>query len=52
MPNGRGRMGGSALGPSGNCVCTACGNKIPHTTGTPCTQMNCPKCGSAMTREG
>jgi hypothetical protein len=48
---GRGRMGGEfAAGPSGNCVCTSCGNKIPHTAGQPCTQMQCPKCGAVMTR--
>jgi uncharacterized protein len=48
---GGGRMGGFAAGPSGNCVCTKCGYKESHTTGVPCYQKKCPKCGSAMTRE-
>lgn len=59
MPNGQGkgqgkgkggRMGGRGEGPGGNCVCPACGATLPHTQGTPCTQMKCPKCGKAMTR--
>ncbi|MBU1627655.1 DUF5320 domain-containing protein [bacterium] len=48
---GRGRMGGFVGGPGGNCVCSACGEKLPHQQGTPCTQLKCPKCGSLMTRE-
>jgi predicted DNA-binding protein (UPF0251 family) len=48
---GRGRMGGGfAAGPSGECVCTKCGNKVPHQRGVPCYQMKCPKCGAPMTR--
>jgi len=49
---GRGRMGGFGLGPSGECVCTnpKCGYLVPHSTGVPCYQMKCPKCGSPMTR--
>ena len=47
---GRGRMGGFGLGPSGECICPKCGNKIPHQRGVPCYQQTCPKCGSAMTR--
>ncbi|MCK4714227.1 MAG: DUF134 domain-containing protein [Candidatus Aenigmarchaeota archaeon] len=47
---GRGRMGGSAAGPSGECVCTKCGHKVPHQTGVPCYQMKCPECGAPMTR--
>jgi len=46
-----GRMGGSALGPGGNCVCPACGTKVEHQRGIPCNQMTCPKCGAPMTRE-
>ncbi|MFH1978285.1 MAG: DUF134 domain-containing protein [Candidatus Aenigmatarchaeota archaeon] len=48
---GRGRMSGFAAGPSGNCICTKCGHKVPHQKGMPCYQMKCPKCGGAeMTR--
>lgn len=45
---GTGRRGG--MGPGGECVCPHCGHKMPHTPGTPCMQMNCPKCGTRMVR--
>ncbi len=48
---GRGRMGGFAMGPSGNCVCQSCGHGMAHQVGVPCTQIKCPKCGQAMTRQ-
>jgi hypothetical protein len=50
---GRGRMGGNrpGAGPSGNCVCSSCGTKIPHQAGVPCYDVGCPKCGAKMTRE-
>jgi len=51
MQNGKGRMGGFALGPGGNCVCPNCGAKAAHYRGTPCFQQKCPKCDSPMTRE-
>jgi len=47
---GRGRMRGFALGPGGECICTNCGQAVPHQRGVPCYQMKCPKCGSPMTR--
>ena len=47
---GRGRMGGFALGPSGNCVCPSCGKQVAHQRGTPCTAISCPQCGTRMTR--
>lgn len=53
-PAGRGgRMGGTrpGAGPLGNCVCPSCGEKVPHKQGTPCFNMNCPKCGTRMVRE-
>ena len=48
----RGRMGGMALGPSGECVCPKCGTTIQHKRGIPCFKEKCPKCGSFMTRRG
>ena len=47
----QGRGGGYAAGPSGNCICPNCGEKIAHNLGTPCYEQQCPKCGTAMTRE-
>ncbi len=49
---GLGRMGGpKAAGPSGECVCTACGHRERHQRGIPCNQRQCPACGAAMARE-
>jgi hypothetical protein len=50
---GIGRMGGAkpGSGPSGNCLCQRCGEKVPHTRGVPCSSQACPRCGSALTRE-
>jgi len=48
---GRGRMGGAyKAGPQGECVCTSCGETVPHIPGQPCSQIVCPKCGAPMTR--
>jgi hypothetical protein len=47
---GRGRMGGFAAGPGGNCVCPSCGKVVPHQRGVPCSSLECPSCGSPMTR--
>lgn len=47
----RGRMGGFAMGPGGNCICPSCGERQPHRVGAPCSSMKCPKCGQVMTRE-
>ncbi|MGI6595227.1 MAG: hypothetical protein GX554_01490 [Elusimicrobia bacterium] len=47
---GRRGRGGRGAGPSGFCVCPACGEKVEHQTGSPCYTMLCPKCGKRMTR--
>ena len=49
---GRGRMKGNrpGAGPSGECVCPACGAKVPHQRGVPCYDIKCPKCGTKMAR--
>ncbi len=39
---------GKLQGGSGECTCPKCGYKEPHTRGVPCTQKNCPKCGTPM----
>ena len=36
------------VGGSAECTCPSCGAKTPHTRGTPCSQTNCPKCGTPM----
>jgi predicted Fe-Mo cluster-binding NifX family protein len=52
MGQGRGRFGGPFSGSAGGtCVCPKCGNHEPHERGVPCLQKQCPKCGTAMTRE-
>jgi predicted Fe-Mo cluster-binding NifX family protein len=49
---GQGRMGGSQAGGAiGFCVCTKCGHREAHERGVPCIQKQCPKCGTALTRE-
>jgi len=49
---GFGRMGGGrGLGPSGYCICPACGHRESHQRGVPCIELRCPKCGTAMVRE-
>jgi len=49
---GQGRMSGNrpGAGPSGNCVCPDCGTTLQHQAGTPCYNLNCPKCGKKMVR--
>jgi len=48
----RGRNQGTrpGAGPGGYCVCPACGNMVPHTTGVACYTIECPLCGSRMVR--
>jgi uncharacterized protein len=48
---GRGRgmsQPGQGLGGSGECECPKCGAKSLHTRGIPCSNTNCPKCGTPM----
>jgi len=47
---GRGRMGGRGLGVGGECICPNCGFKVAHQQGSPCYEVQCPKCGTPMTR--
>ena len=47
----RSQKEGFGKGPSGECVCPSCGKKAPHERGVPCTEVRCPECGTAMTRE-
>ena len=37
-------------GPEGQCVCPKCGNKVAHSVGIPCYDVECPKCGTKMER--
>jgi len=46
-----GRMGGTALGPGGYCVCPKCRHKEAHIVGVPCYKKGCPQCGIKMVRE-
>lgn len=48
---GQGRMGGAGLGAGGMCICPRCGKRLTHQRGTPCNQLQCPACGTEMTRE-
>ena len=52
----RGRFKGeikeaAGKGPSGYCVCSKCGYKIPHERGVPCSTIECPKCKINLGRE-
>ena len=47
---GRGRMGGVAAGPGGECICPSCGYREPQVRGSPCMNKKCPKCKTLMVR--
>ena len=42
------RAGGAGRGGSSICFCPNCGHQEPHQRSIPCSEMECPKCGSAM----
>ncbi|MCR4410187.1 MAG: ferredoxin [Candidatus Saccharicenans sp.] len=44
--------GRHGLGPGGYCVCPKCGHRQEHRAGIPCLEERCPKCGTALVREG
>jgi len=51
---GRGRKSGTRrvlLGPGGKCICPDCGKTIDHVRGIPCITVDCPDCGTKMTRQ-
>jgi hypothetical protein len=41
----------TGAGPTGNCVCSNCGARIPHRAGVPCNSVKCSRCGAQMIRE-
>jgi cation diffusion facilitator family transporter len=47
----RGKMHGDAMGPGGYCICPKCGYKVKHERGTPCSSIECPKCGVSLARD-
>ncbi len=48
---GGGRNSGMGMGAGGWCICTSCGNKVTHTRGVTCNQIQCSSCGGRMTRD-
>ena len=48
---GGGQRGGFGAGPGGECICPNCGHIISHQQGVPCIQVQCPACGTPMTRK-
>ncbi|NCD11191.1 MAG: hypothetical protein EOL93_01455 [Epsilonproteobacteria bacterium] len=48
---GGGRNNGGAFGNGGFCICTKCGEKVPHERGVKCTTQKCPVCGHTLVRE-
>ena len=49
--NGRGMgTGAQNAGADRECICSNCGATVPHQRGVPCIDVDCPKCGSKMTR--
>ena len=47
-----GSLGGNRAGGRGGfCICPQCGSRQQHERGIPCSQLRCPACQGAMTRE-
>lgn len=46
----RGAHRGRGCHGQGVCVCPLCGHRLGHVPGTPCQQLPCPRCGTAMAR--
>jgi predicted Fe-Mo cluster-binding NifX family protein len=44
-------MGPGTANADGECVCPACGATQPHAPGQPCTEQECPQCGTAMIKK-
>ena len=42
---------GKGLGGSVVCRCPSCGHTQPHSKGTPCSAIACPKCKTPMLGE-
>ena len=42
---------GQGPGTGGYLVCPNCGNTVPHQSGVPAYNVNCPKCGTIMCRQ-
>ena len=38
-------------GIGGSCICLKCDIRLPHKTGKPCMETECPTCGKPMLRE-
>ncbi len=41
-----------SMGDGGYCICLECGTRIPHQNWITCLELNCPRCGEIMVREG
>jgi predicted Fe-Mo cluster-binding NifX family protein len=48
---GRGQALEPGRGAAEACLCLACGLRLPHERGIPCSQVNCPRCGQPLVRE-
>ena len=41
----------NTAGPGGECVCPKCDYTTAHAAGQPCSEMDCPKCGTKLIRK-
>ena len=50
--SGKGKgKGGGGYGAGGYCICSKCGERVPHQRGVSCIDTSCPVCGKRMIRE-